>query len=76
MPVQRLTNSTNAPLVVVVEPWATEIEVPDAETLIIEYDLHPGREDQSSVQVWPDQITFWCEGSDYRAELNGIALDV
>ena len=75
MPVQRFTNSTQGSLTVVVEPWATEIEVPAGETLVIDYDSHPEREDQSSVEIWTDQITFWCGGSDYRAELNGVALN-
>jgi hypothetical protein len=76
MPVQRFTNSTEGSLTVVVEPWATEIEVPPGETLVSDYDSHPERESQSSVEVWPDQITFWCEGSNYRAEMKGVALDI
>jgi hypothetical protein len=74
VPVHRFQNATDAPLLVWVEPWCEEIEVPPGSTLIITAELHPGCGDETLIDVRDDRIVYWCTGPMYTAELDGKLL--
>jgi hypothetical protein len=69
--VARFINSTEQPLVLVIEPWATEVTVPPGSNFSVHYPAPASRDDTSSTEVYADQITFWCEGDTFEVEVDG-----
>src|SRR5437870_1516940 len=72
----RIRNGGNAPLVVVVEPWATEFNLPpgaECEVIAINPELQPNLE----VESLDGRLIVWIHegGSTYEVWCDGVQLD-
>jgi len=69
----RFMKGTSKPLLVWIEPWCEEIQVPPDSTLIIRQEGVVDGADETITEPKDDMLVFWCGGSTYAAELDGEA---
>ncbi|MFC4254463.1 hypothetical protein GRI97_03435 [Altererythrobacter xixiisoli] len=64
------TNDSNAPLTLIVEPWASSQIIEPGCVVEIHYPSSDAGADFSHADHEGDTITFWCEGSTYALVVN------
>ena len=68
----RFSNETSQPLDFMVEPWgAVEIIQPGSK-FVINYPAPDDRPDTSFAEYHEGMIRFWCEGSTYEINIDGV----
>lgn len=65
------TNDSNAPMDLIVEPWASLEVIEPGSVVEIHYPSPQGRADESHAEYDGNTITFWCEGGFYALVVDG-----
>lgn len=65
-------NDSNKPLMLVIEPWASSETIPSGSTVDIYYPHPIDRDDTSHADHDRDTLVFWCEGSTYVVDIDGV----
>ena len=70
----RFSNESSQPLEFMVEPWgAVEIIQPGSK-FAIHYPAPHDRADASYAEYHDGMVRFWCEGSTYEVDIDGIRI--
>lgn len=69
MPIVDFQNRYETPLVLTIEPWGDQHEVPHLGRAGIRYSLRDGAEDRCFSDVSPHLIEFWCNADSYEIDV-------
>ena len=71
MVIARFSNETSRPLVLIVEPWATEVAIAAGSKFAVHYSHPSGGADTSFAEIHDNRLRFWCEGDTFEVEVDG-----
>ena len=70
----RFANYSDAPIDLIVEPWATTETIPPGSTFAIRYSPPRDRPDTSFAAYHADAIQFFVEGDSYELDIDGVSV--
>jgi hypothetical protein len=66
----RFSNEHDQPIELMVEPWATIVNIAPGSTFAVLYPEPVGRPDTSFAEYHAGMIRFWCEGATFEVEVD------
>ena len=74
MATARFSNETVHPLQLMVEPWGAIEIIPPGSHIAIHYPAPPDGEDTSFAEYHAGMLRFWCQGSTYELDVDGVRI--
>jgi hypothetical protein len=75
MIVVRFSNETESSIELVVEPWATQVTIPQGSHFAVHYSPPVDRADVSHAEIYADMVRFWCEGDTFEIDIDGALIE-
>lgn len=69
MPIVEFENGNDEPLLLVIEPWGEQHEVPHLARAGVRYALQQGAEDRCYSALSRQRIEFWCNADSYEIDV-------
>ena len=67
----RFSNEHDRPIELMIEPWATIVDIAPGSRFAVLYPEPVGRPDTSRAEYHPGMVRFWCEGDTFEVEVDG-----